>query len=108
MSRTQARMRAIQRVNSQLEFDESARIVREANMECPLCKQVSIYYELARIRGLIGKLEVRLGKYGAFVGCTRWPECTYTANLDAPLVRKGPGDKVLLEDIREAVQGPCT
>ncbi|HYL71850.1 MAG TPA: type I DNA topoisomerase, partial [Candidatus Dormibacteraeota bacterium] len=36
---------------------------RETGEECPECE--------------IGKLVVREGKYGEFVGCSRYPECTY-------------------------------
>ncbi|MDR1009330.1 MAG: type I DNA topoisomerase [Rickettsiales bacterium] len=28
-----------------------------------------------------GKLDVRLGRYGAFIGCSNYPECKYTKNL---------------------------
>ncbi|MFN2581136.1 MAG: type I DNA topoisomerase [Candidatus Dormibacteria bacterium] len=36
---------------------------RETGEECPECE--------------IGKLVVREGKYGEFIGCSRYPECTY-------------------------------
>jgi DNA topoisomerase-1 len=35
-----------------------------------------------------GRLSLRLGKFGAFVGCSNYPECTYTR----PLVVAGNGD----------------
>lgn len=39
----------------------------EMNEECPKCKK---------------PLSIRLGKRGRFVGCTGYPECDYTRNLD--------------------------
>ena len=33
-------------------------------------------------------LEVRMGKYGRFLGCSKFPDCEYTRNLGAS--RKGP------------------
>ncbi|MDR0367075.1 MAG: topoisomerase DNA-binding C4 zinc finger domain-containing protein, partial [Rickettsiales bacterium] len=30
-----------------------------------------------------GRLSVRLGKYGAFIGCSDYPACKYTKNLDS-------------------------
>lgn len=36
---------------------------------CPLCKK--------------GTLSLKLGKFGAFVGCSNYPECKYTRPLDA-------------------------
>ena len=29
-----------------------------------------------------GKLEVKLGRFGKFVGCTNYPDCTYIRNMD--------------------------
>ncbi len=39
----------------------------ELNEECPKCKK---------------PLSIRLGKRGRFIGCTGYPECDYTRNLD--------------------------
>ena len=36
---------------------------------CPKCEQEA--------------LSIRLGKFGAFVGCSKYPECTYTRSLVA-------------------------
>ncbi len=49
-----------------------------------------------------GTLSLRLGKYGAFVGCSNYPECNYTrqlgdANGEADAAAEG-GDKVLGTD----------
>ncbi|MEA2556990.1 MAG: topoisomerase [Actinomycetota bacterium] len=42
-----------------------------------------------------GKLEVKLGRYGKFIGCTNYPECRYIRNMDGS-VRPEP---VLLDEI---------
>ena len=31
-----------------------------------------------------GRLTLKLGKYGAFIGCSNYPECRYTRPLSAP------------------------
>src|SRR5204862_603680 len=42
-----------------------------------------------------GKLNLKAGKFGAFVGCTNYPECRYTR----PLAANGDGgDRVLGQD----------
>ena len=38
------------------------------NITCPRCHQ--------------GKLAIRFGKAGEFLGCTRFPECTFTSNFE--------------------------
>ena len=35
--------------------------------ECPSCKA--------------GRLSLKLGRYGAFIGCSNYPECRYTRQL---------------------------
>jgi DNA topoisomerase I len=43
----------------------------------------------------VGKLNLKAGKFGAFVGCTNYPECRYTR----PLAASGDsGDRVLGQD----------
>jgi DNA topoisomerase-1 len=42
-----------------------------------------------------GNLSLKLGKYGAFVGCSNYPECGFTRQLDGP---GGNGDNGGLED----------
>jgi len=37
---------------------------------CPSCKE--------------GELSLKLGKFGAFVGCSRYPECNFTRRLEVP------------------------
>jgi DNA topoisomerase-1 len=43
-----------------------------------------------------GKLNLKAGKFGAFVGCTNYPECRYTRPLAAS--GDGGGDRVLGQD----------
>ncbi|MEJ6784680.1 type I DNA topoisomerase [Aminobacter sp. Piv2-1] len=42
-----------------------------------------------------GNLSLKLGKFGAFVGCSNYPECGYTRQLDGP---NGNGENGGLED----------
>ncbi|GAA2819421.1 DNA topoisomerase I [Aminobacter aminovorans] len=42
-----------------------------------------------------GNLSLKLGKYGAFVGCSNYPECGFTRQLDGP---GGNGDNGGMED----------
>ncbi len=41
-----------------------------------------------------GKLSLKLGKFGAFVGCSNYPECRYTRPLVADTGGDGNGDSV--------------
>ena len=49
-----------------------------------------------------GKLSLKLGKYGAFIGCSNYPECRFTRTLSPPTgdAAEGarPGVKVLGQD----------
>ena len=49
-----------------------------------------------------GKLSLKLGKYGAFIGCSNYPECRYTRTLSPPTgdaaENARPGVKVLGQD----------
>ena len=36
-----------------------------------------------------GWLEIRMGRYGRFLGCSNWPDCDYTRNLRQPRTRPG-------------------
>ncbi len=49
------------------------RYVEELDEACPLCPTEGRDP---------GKLEVKLGRYGKFVGCTNYPECRYIRNMD--------------------------
>lgn len=57
----------IQEVLSNLE-KERFKAIPEEKLICPLCKD--------------GKISLRIGKFGPFVSCSRYPECKYTAQLD--------------------------
>lgn len=46
---------------------EAKRPSEPINMKCPECKK--------------GDLAIRIGKAGHFVGCLRYPECTFTSNF---------------------------
>ncbi|MGB1548524.1 MAG: topoisomerase C-terminal repeat-containing protein [Alphaproteobacteria bacterium] len=59
---------------------------------CPACKQ--------------GRLALKLGKFGAFVGCSTYPECTYTRQLAEGLKENGGG--AVLEGPVELGKDPAT
>jgi DNA topoisomerase I len=39
-----------------------------------------------------GTLSLKLGKYGAFIGCSNYPECRFTRQLALPSAEAGEGD----------------
>ena len=43
--------------------------LEDKNRECPLCHS--------------GKVNLKLGRYGAFLGCSKYPDCKYTKRLGA-------------------------
>ncbi len=43
-------------------------LVSDADRECPTCH--------------VGKLHLKTGKFGAFLGCDKYPDCNYTKPLD--------------------------
>ena len=49
------------------------RFSEELDEVCPLCPTEGRE---------AGKLEVKLGRYGKFIGCTNYPECRYIRNMD--------------------------
>ncbi|MET0801571.1 MAG: type I DNA topoisomerase [Actinomycetota bacterium] len=49
------------------------RFSEELDETCPLCPTEGREP---------GKLEVKLGRYGKFIGCTNYPECRYIRNMD--------------------------
>jgi DNA topoisomerase-1 len=49
------------------------RYSEELDEECPLCPTEGREP---------GRLEVKLGRYGKFVGCTNYPDCRYIRNMD--------------------------
>ncbi len=42
-----------------------------------------------------GRLSLKTGKFGAFIGCTNYPECNYRRQLSASEGEEGAGDKAL-------------
>ena len=54
-----------------------------------------------------GRLGLRLGRTGAFIGCNNYPECRYTRPLIAPGA-EGDGTTGLTEGQRELGQDPAT
>lgn len=61
--------------------------------DCPECKK----------GGLVFSLVVRKGKYGKFLGCTRYPKCKYTKNItEARTDYKKSINEQIAEDIQQA------
>jgi DNA topoisomerase-1 len=48
---------------------------KKISRECPECKQ--------------GELSLKIGRFGSFIGCSRYPECKYIKKLDSSLVSEG-------------------
>lgn len=64
-----------------LEKDLSAHLFGTGDRICPNCHE--------------GQLGLRLGKFGAFLGCSRYPDCNYTKPLDGTSSKEaieGSGD----------------
>jgi DNA topoisomerase I len=53
--------------------DSFERYVEELDEDCPLCPKEGRDP---------GRLEVKLGRYGKFIGCTNYPDCRYIRNMD--------------------------
>ncbi|MDR3030981.1 MAG: type I DNA topoisomerase [Holosporales bacterium] len=47
----------------------------DSKRECPICRE--------------GKINLKLGKYGAFLGCSKYPECKYTKKLGIQSLEEG-------------------
>ena len=54
-----------------------------------------------------GRLGLKLGRYGSFIGCSNYPECQYTRRLVAE-GREGEGGETLKEGMRVLGQHPDT
>jgi DNA topoisomerase-1 len=57
-----------------------------------------------------GRLGLKLGRYGAFIGCSNYPECQYTRKLAVPAAN-GDGEETegaLAEGVRELGTDPAT
>jgi DNA topoisomerase-1 len=59
----------IQDVLGKLEEDLAFHLFPHGERQCPQCPE--------------GRLNLRLGKFGAFLGCSHYPTCTYVRSLDA-------------------------
>ncbi|HLB81207.1 MAG TPA: type I DNA topoisomerase [Dongiaceae bacterium] len=59
--------------------------------QCPACQK--------------GRLSLKLGRYGAFVGCSNYPECRYTRPL---AMRNGENGEAEAEGPRELGRDPAT
>lgn len=57
--------------------------VKDNPRQCPLCSE--------------GELSLKLGRHGAFVGCSRYPECTFTRQFSS----NGEDDAALSADGKE-------
>ena len=51
-----------------------------------------------------GRLSLKTGKFGAFIGCTNYPECNYKRQLSAAEGEEGAGDKALGIDPQSQLQ----
>ena len=75
----------------------------EESRVCPECKT--------------GKLSLHVGRFGAFIGCSNYPECKYTkqfASIDAPrdengqLIEENPSEKQIFELGKDAAGADVT
>ena len=51
-----------------------------------------------------GRIGLKFGKFGAFIGCSKYPECRYTRPLGAP----EPGEGQVLDGPKELGLDPKT
>jgi len=51
-----------------------------------------------------GRLSLKLGKFGAFIGCSNYPECRYTRQFSVP----APGEEAVDNSVRVLGQDPET
>ncbi|MCV6599573.1 MAG: type I DNA topoisomerase [Alphaproteobacteria bacterium] len=70
-----------QDIKEKITQDLSHLLFADDNRECPKCKE--------------GKLELNFGKYGEFLGCSRYPDCDYKRSFTH---HKGEEDKPDFED----------
>ena len=52
--------------------------------QCPKCEE--------------GQLSLKTGRYGAFVGCTRYPECRFTRPFAGEQAEQGDIERILGQD----------
>jgi DNA topoisomerase I len=66
----------------------------ESSRGCPRCSN--------------GRLNLKLGKYGAFIGCSNYPECRFTRQFAAPNGEDGEDGAAGLDEPRTLGQDPET
>ena len=59
-------------------------ILAKATRQCPKCDE--------------GQLSLKTGRYGAFVGCTRYPECRFTRPFTGEQAEQGDIERILGQD----------
>ncbi|MDT2022667.1 type I DNA topoisomerase [Methylocella sp. CPCC 101449] len=55
-----------------------------------------------------GQLSLKLGKFGAFIGCSNYPECRYTRTLTPPNGEQGEGEDAARPGVRVLGTDPVT
>lgn len=71
----------IEKLNESLEgFLFAAGEDGKTSRECPACKE--------------GTLSLKIGRYGSFIGCSRYPECNYVRKLDSSSVTEADNEMV--------------
>lgn len=55
-----------------------------------------------------GRLSLKLGKFGAFIGCSNYPDCRYTRQLQASGVEGDAGDGTPIDGTRSLGVDPVT
>ncbi|MBS0979268.1 type I DNA topoisomerase [Acetobacter thailandicus] len=55
-----------------------------------------------------GRLGLKLGRYGAFIGCSNYPECQFTRRLSAESAEEGEGGAALKDGMKILGQHPVT
>ena len=53
-----------------------------------------------------GKLQVKLGRYGKFIGCPNYPECRYIRNMDGTERARAGAARRAVPRVREAAPAP--
>jgi DNA topoisomerase-1 len=81
----------ITQVIDALDEDLSPHFFPDGNRGCPTCKT--------------GRIGLKLGKFGAFIGCSNYPECKYTRRLS---LAGTEGGDALVEGDKELGSDPIT
>lgn len=54
---------------------------------------------------VIGEVHLKLSKFGAFIGCSRYPDCTYTKNIKEVMIQEDGEAKPVFEKIPDKPLG---